>query len=139
MAADSKAKGSAGHGAAARHATAALLSAAITLGMTPAHAADPVRGARLYQERCGGCHSLDENGAGPRHRGVVGRRAARVPGYDYSEALATAGIVWTPAALDRWLADPNALVPGNRMVVQLAASAGDRADIIAFLAQSPRR
>lgn len=90
-------------------------------------------GAHLYQS-CMGCHSLDENDVGPRHRGVVGRPAGVVPGYAYSPALKRSGLVWTPANLDRWLTDPQKLVPGARMYFSIARPQ-DRADIIAYLAQ----
>jgi cytochrome c len=94
---------------------------------------NPTRGAILYQA-CTGCHSLDENDVGPRHRGVVGRRAASVEGYAYSPALRRSGIIWTPAALDRWLANPQRLVPRARMYFSVA-NPQSRADIIAYLGQ----
>ena len=100
-----------------------------------AHAAprgNPIRGKTLYAA-CMGCHSLDENDVGPRHRGVVGRRAGSVPGYDYSPALARATFTWTPALLDRWLQGPQKLVPGTKMFFSVANPA-QRADIIAYLA-----
>lgn len=80
-----------------------------------------------------GCHALDENDVGPKHRGVVGRGAGSIPGYAYSIALKRSGIVWTPANLDRWLTDPQKLVPGAKMYFSVAKPQ-DRADIIAFLA-----
>lgn len=91
------------------------------------------RGERLYQERCGACHSLDEHGAGPKHRGLLGRKAGTQPGFDYSAALIASTIVWSPPTLERWIADPNALVPGNKMLVQLANDPADRAAIVAYL------
>ena len=92
-----------------------------------AHAEDQLaRGQRLYQERCGACHSLDEHGAGPKHRGLIGRKAGTQPGFDYSAALIASKIVWSPQTLERWIADPNALVPGNKMIVQLASDPADR-------------
>jgi cytochrome c len=63
------------------------------------------RGKRLYECLCVGCHSLDENRAGPAHRGVFGRRAGRAPGYDYSPAVKNSKITWNEKTLDRWLAD----------------------------------
>jgi cytochrome c len=96
-------------------------------------AADAQRGEQLYVARCGACHSLDSNGAGPRHRGVLGRRVASVPGFSYSPALSRQKFVWDSARLNRWISNPNALVPGNKMVVQLANDSADRADIVAFL------
>jgi len=103
-----------------------------------AQADDTARGEQLYQERCGACHSLDEHGAGPKHRGLIGRRAGTQPGFDYSTALIASKIVWSPQTLERWIADPNALVPGNEMIVQLANDPADRAAIVAYLVASSR-
>jgi cytochrome c len=99
---------------------------------------DAVRGEQLYSARCGACHSLTDNAAGPRHAGLIGRQAGTQPGFAYSDALARSGIRWSPQLLDRWLENPNTLVPGNKMVVQLASEPHDRADIIAFLRQATR-
>ena len=105
-----------------------------SLLLSVAHAADDVaRGQRLYQERCGACHALDENGAGPKHRGLKGRKAGTQPGFDYSAALRASNIVWSSQTLGRWLDDPNALVPGNNMIVRLAGDPADRAAIVAYL------
>jgi cytochrome c len=94
---------------------------------------DPQRGKALYQG-CTGCHSIDENDIGPKHRGVVGRKAGTAPGYAYSAALKGAGIVWDKVTLDRWLANPSAMVPGTKMYF-LLPNAQDRADVIAYLAE----
>lgn len=120
-----------------------LTAAAASFASPPAvsgnaAAGDASRGAVLYAARCGGCHSLRDNGAGPRHVGLLGRRAGTQPGYEYSEALVGSRIVWSAIALDRWLADPGATVPGNKMLVQLANDPRDRADLIAYLAQATR-
>jgi cytochrome c len=92
---------------------------------------DPVRGKTLYQG-CEACHSINDNDLGPRHRGVVGRRAGSVEDYSYSIALKNSGLTWNEANLDRWLTNPSALVPGTKMFFQIA-DAQSRADIIAFL------
>jgi cytochrome c len=78
------------------------------------------------------CHSLDKNEVGPRHRGVFGRKAGSLADYDYSAALKASNIVWNEAALDKWLTDPQALVPGTKMTFSVD-DAQDRADVIAFL------
>src|SRR5215468_12645231 len=101
----------------------ALLAASPARGATPPDGVvkgDPVRGHALYQSRCTACHSLDQSRIGPAHRGVFDRRAASVPGFDYSPALKRSGVRWTEANLDRWLANPEALVPGQRMGYQVA-------------------
>ena len=92
---------------------------------------DPQRGKTLYGG-CQGCHSLDDNDVGPRHRGVVGRKAGSVPDYAYSSALKASGIVWDKASLDRWLTNPQKLVPGAKMFFSIP-DAQVRADIIAYL------
>lgn len=98
-----------------------------------AQAADATRGQALYQARCAACHSPDFNGVGPAHRGVFGRLAGTAKGFtNYSVALKRSGLTWTEANLDRWLADPEALVPGQAMGISLP-DAGERADVIAFL------
>jgi cytochrome c len=122
-----------------RHWLAALAGGSFLIGsaMLSAQAptvlhGDPERGKRIYQV-CSGCHSLDEDDVGPRHRGVVGRMAGTVPGFGYSPALKGSHIVWTEENLDRWLTNPQALVPGAMMFFQLPG-AKDRADVIAWLA-----
>ncbi|MFO1468520.1 MAG: c-type cytochrome [Steroidobacteraceae bacterium] len=98
----------------------------------PAAGGDAHRGQGVYQV-CTACHSLDEDDVGPRHRGVVGRLAGSVPGFAYSAALKNSHLQWTPQNLDRWLANPSALVPGTRMFFALSDPT-DRADVIAWLA-----
>jgi cytochrome c len=100
-------------------------------GCGPSLAGDAVRGRAIYQA-CMDCHDLDKNDVGPKHRGVFGRRSGAAPDYDYSDPLKNSGLVWDEATLDRWLTDPQAVVPGTRMYFQLP-SAKDRADVIAFL------
>jgi cytochrome c len=100
---------------------------------TTALAGDATRGKTLYQA-CAACHSIDENDVGPKHRGVVGRRAATIADYDYSPALKRSGITWDESTLDRWLVNPSALVPGTKMFFRID-DAQARADLIAYLKQ----
>jgi len=106
----------------------------LTLAVAQASLAggDPEQGQRLYVSRCGACHSLDANRVGPRHRGVFGRRAGEVPGYVYSPALQDSSVVWSEDTLARWLENPEALIPGQRMNLRVT-DAADRASIIAYL------
>ena len=105
--------------------------AGATLAAMTALQGDPIRGKTLYQG-CTGCHSVDDNDLGPRHRGVVGRRAGSIQDYSYSPALKNSGLTWDEATLDRWLTNPSALVPGTKMFFKLDA-AQDRADVISYL------
>jgi cytochrome c len=114
----------------------ALISAAI-LQEAPfpvwADAGDAAHGKELYQG-CNACHSIDDNDIGPRHRGVVGRKAGSLADYNYSPALKASGLTWDAATLDRWLTNPSNLVPGTKMFFKLD-SPKDRADVIAYLQQ----
>jgi cytochrome c len=118
--------------------TAPAASTPVSPPGTPLAAQSPFhgnadRGKALYQN-CSGCHSIDENDIGPKHRGVVGRKAGTVPDYAYSAALKSSGIVWDEATLDRWLTNPSAMVPGTKMFF-LLSKPQDRADVIAYLAK----
>lgn len=110
-----------------------VAAAALCVLLPTAHAAgDAARGAQAYESRCTGCHSVEADRIGPRHAGVAGRKAGSVPGFAYSPALKGSNIVWDQKSLERWLTNPEALVPGQRMgyMVQDAAV---RADIVAYL------
>jgi cytochrome c len=95
---------------------------------------DAARGAQLYERHCGGCHSADAHRIGPLHRGVFGRRAGAAAGFDYSPALQASGVKWNEETLDRWLADPERLIPGQAMGYRVGQPQ-DRADLIAYLRQ----
>ena len=95
-------------------------------------AADAVHGEEIYNSRCIACHSPDANRVGPKHRGVVGRTAGTVPDFNYSKAVKSSGVVWSEETLDKWLTNPQAFIPGQRMNFKVADPA-DRADLIAYL------
>ena len=74
---------------------------------------------------------------GPSLANIWGRKAGGLSSFDrYSDALKSSGIIWDDRALDGWLTDPQAMVPGNRMPFAGLASAGDRADLIAYLTRA---
>ena len=95
-------------------------------------AGDAAVGKTLYESRCAASHSMDYNGVGPAHRGVFGRKAGSRPGYTYSPAVTASSIVWNETTLDRWLAGPEQLIPGQKMGFSVADEK-DRADLIAYL------
>ena len=69
---------------------------------------------------------------GPRLRGVYGRKAASVRDFGYSEALKKANIRWDDASLERWLSDPDAMVPDTDMAFSIA-DGEERKAVIAYL------
>ncbi len=100
----------------------------------------PDPGARAFQP-CAVCHTLDEGGAivaGPNLHGLFGRRAGTAPGFAFSPALKSSGIVWDAKSLDSYLAAPTKAVPGTRMVLRVADPA-KRAALIAFLESETAR
>ena len=97
--------------------------------------ADVTRG-EVLSLACQACHTLGAGQAhliGPNLFGVFGRVSAGKDGFEYSPTLRSAELVWTPAALEAWLADPAAFLPGNDMVFAGYNSATDRRDLVAFL------
>lgn len=115
---------------------AALIGLGIAglLAAAPAVAQDAQAGAVVFR-RCAVCHST--TGAisvGPPLNGVVGRAAGAVPRYTYSKALTSRTLIWDQASLDKFLARPQAVIPGTRMGFAGLTAATERQDVIAYLA-----
>jgi cytochrome c len=103
---------------------------------------DSTRGERVFQ-RCFACHSVDPNERsmlqGPSLYRIMGRPAGAIPGFEYSDPMrrkGAAGLVWDAATLDRYIADPEGLVPGTAMSAPPLRDEQDRADLLAYLARS---
>jgi glucose/arabinose dehydrogenase len=117
---------------------AAQTAALAWLAMHAAVAA-PSAGQTYFERNCASCHTADAgmaSRAGPGLFNVVGRKAAAVPGYNYTDALSKAGAAgktWTRAELDVFLRDPNKDVPGTAMPIGVA-DAKQRAAVIDYLA-----
>jgi len=92
---------------------------------------DASRGKVVFQKRCTGCHAMDGDREGPRLAGVFGRKAGSVAGFDYSAGLKDSGITWNEATLERWLSDPDMVVPDTKMDLRVP-KAQERADLIAY-------
>jgi cytochrome c len=93
------------------------------------------RGAQSAKQ-CQICHNVEEgkgNKIGPDLYGVVGRPVASEPGFSYSAALKAKGGKWTFEALNKWLTDPRADVPGTSMTFAGISKEKQRADVIAYL------
>lgn len=98
---------------------------------------DPINGERVYQ-RCIGCHSLDRNRTGPRHCGLIDRRAGSLEGFEYTAAMKQSGILWTRENLDAFLAAPLAVVPGTSMGFAGIEERQTRLDLIAYIERASR-
>lgn len=121
-----------------RYAAFAVVMLAGPLSPAIALEGDPERGERAFQ-LCYACHSVqpeERNLPGPNLNDVIGRGAAALEEFDYSDAMrakAANGLVWTGQTLDRYLADPEAMIPGTAMAVNGIPDAQKRADVIAYL------
>jgi cytochrome c len=102
---------------------------------TAALAADPVAGEKIFKTQCGICHTVvaGENRIGPTLFGVVGRPAGSVPGFNYTADHKKLGITWDAATLDKYLANPRAMVPDTSMVYAGLKNDAERADLVAYL------
>ncbi len=75
-------------------------------------------GQLAFNNHCRTCHSVKEgdNRLGPTMHGIIGRKAGTVPDYAaYSGAMKGAGITWDEATLEKFIADPEAVVRNNNM------------------------
>jgi len=98
-------------------------------------AGDPARGATIFQA-CAACHATTpgEHMTGPSLANVWGRKAGTVEGFlRYSDAMGHVDFVWTEDRLDRWLANPESLIPGTSMTFAGLRDGKARQDVIAYL------
>jgi cytochrome c len=90
-----------------------------------------------FNDHCRECHSFlkDDNRLGPSLYGVVGRKAGTELGYGYTQSLKDSGVTWDEPTLDKWIANPGAVIPGNGMSPPYGGVADPaiRQRIIAFL------
>lgn len=110
-------------------------SVAVYLEEPPYAGSSNELGERLLLQ-CRACHTLDEGAGhqlGPNLYGMFGRRVGTAQGFRYTKALLDADFVWTPRALDAWLAQPQRFLPGNAMAYAGLMYPEDRAALIASL------
>lgn len=118
-----------------RGATLTTTALAAALLITTAHAeGDAVRGEAHFKE-CAACHKLEAgaNEVGPSLHGIFSRKAGQLADFRYSPAMRRSGVTWTAETLDKYIADPQAFIPANRMPYAGMSNASDRADLIAYL------
>jgi nitrite reductase (NO-forming) len=105
------------------------------VGAATAAGGDAAAG-RLVFRKCQACHSIEPGKAllGPSLAGIIGRTAGAETNYSYSTAMKQSNIVWDAKTLDAYLADPQKVVPGNKMPFPGLKTEQDRADVVAFFA-----
>lgn len=102
--------------------------------------ANDLQRGRIAFLRCAACHVIqaDEPGqvvgkVGPNLHGILGKAAAQVPGFTYSQSLRKAGLTWDDATLKRWIQDPASLVPGTAMTYVNTLSETEIQTLLVFL------
>ena len=119
--------------------------ALFALSATALAQGDATKGKAAFT-KCGICHQVGPGAktlVGPELNGVVGRKAAGVADYSMYSAgmkkLGEQGLVWDEQNLDKWIADPKAMIPDSPMALafQGIPDAGERTDIIAYLKTVP--
>ncbi len=120
--------------AVAQNANPAPRAAAAPAAAAPALSEEAAAGRQVYR-KCQACHSLEagKNGLGPSLAGVIGQKAGHVSTYNYSPAMKNSGLTWDAATLDRYLADPQKVVPGNKMPFPGLKSENERRTVISYL------
>ena len=103
---------------------------------TAAPAGDGAGGQEAFNNACRTCHSTKsgDNRLGPSLSGIVGKKAGSESGYQYSPSLKGSGVTFDEATLDKFITNPDGVVPGNNMKPYTGISdAAIRAKIISFL------
>ena len=113
--------------------------AAVALGLLApiAHAAgNAERGGDVFDSQCAECHSVKagKNKKGPSLFASIGRKAASVPDFVYSDAMKQSGIVWAPEKIAAYIDAPKTVVPGGKMKFDGKLTPQESADLLAFLA-----
>ncbi len=113
-----------------------VIAAGLVMAMPAVASAQDADAGKAVFNKCRACHAVGagaKNMVGPQLNGIVGRKAASVEGFNYSDAMKAYGKTWDDATLDAYITDPKASIPGNKMVFVGIKDEADRKNLIAFL------
>ena len=120
--------------------TALILATVLAAAPQLAHAqeGDAAAGEKVFK-KCQACHTASEekNKVGPYLKGVVGRQAASVDGFKYSDALKAKAAeigAWDEAKIVEYLADPKVYIGGTSKMAFKLKDEQDRKNVAAYLA-----
>ncbi len=118
---------------------AILLVTAGAMAAQAQDAGDPAKGEKVFR-KCKACHDVGEGAklkVGPPLTGIIGRAAASVEDFSYSDAMKAAaadGLIWTPETIAELLEKPKDFIPGTKMSFAGLRKEEERADVVAYLA-----
>jgi cytochrome c len=114
----------------------------LALMASPALAAgDPAAGEQTFKHTCMLCHRIGPGAAnfvGPDLNGIDGRTIASEPGYVYSDAdqaKKKTGFVWNEQTFETYITNPQAAIPGTKMLFPGLPRQSDRDNIWAYISQ----
>lgn len=115
--------------------TALVLALVFALPLPVLADEDTTQGQGIFENRCGECHAVngDKVKIGPPLTGLFGRTSGTWPGFDYSDAMKQANIVWSEEILAQYLKNPRAMVPQTRMNFNGLKRPGEDQALIAYL------
>jgi cytochrome c len=116
-----------------------LVAGMLALMASPAFAAgDPAAGEQIFKHTCSLCHRIGPGAAnfvGPELNGIDGRKTGSAPGYDYSDANKNSGITWNEQTFKKYITNPQADIPGTKMLFPGLPKESDRDNIWAYISQ----
>ena len=97
--------------------------------------AEQAAGRKLFSDHCAICHAHvpGVRAYAPSLRGVVGRPAAAISDFPYSDALKKSGLTWTEDNLRNWIADPAHMVPSTLMPHPAISDPAEQIYVVAYL------
>jgi cytochrome c len=101
-----------------RRAATAARAAAVVLVCVAAPARAAEQGEAEFNNHCRTCHAIKpgDHRLGPSLYGVYGAKAGTARGYEkYSPGLRNTDLTWDEATLERFIENPDAVVPDNLM------------------------
>ena len=123
--------------------TGALAAGALLIAMTSAPLSAgqaDVENGKMAFDQCASCHTVDGSESdGPALQGLFGRKAGSLESYRFSAAMSRSETVWDAMTLDKFLMDPQASIPGNKMAFAGIDDAKLRTDLIAYLEEATKK